>query len=224
MELTILMPCLNEENTIAYCIDEALAFLKKSGLSGEILIADNGSSDKSVMLAIKKGARVIAVKKKGYGAALRAGIEAAKGRYIIYADADMSYNFMDCRQIYRSLLLGNALVVGNRFNSYMEKGAMPFLHKYFGVPLLSLLGRLKYHVGVKDFHCGMRGLDKHALERLSFHTTGMEFATEIIAAFSGAGLPISQVDIRFRRDMRSGRSHLRTIRDGFRHLIYIVFN
>ena len=224
MELTILMPCLNEEKTIAYCIDEALAFLKKYGLSGEILIADNGSSDKSVMLAGEKGARVINVKEKGYGAALRAGIKAARGRYIIYADADMSYNFMDCSQIYRSLLLGNALVVGNRFNSYMEKGAMPFSHKFFGVPLLSFLGRLKYRVGVRDFHCGLRGLDKQAVEGLSFHTTGMEFATEIIAAFSGAGLPISQVNIRFRKDKRGGRSHLRTLRDGFRHLIYIAFN
>lgn len=222
MELTILMPCLNEEKTIAYCIEEASSFLVKSGISGEILIADNGSTDYSVQIAKKKGVRVISVKKRGYGAALRGGIRAAKGRYVICGDADMSYNFMDAYQIYNKLVEGNSLVVGNRFNRYMEKGAMPFLHQYFGIPFLSWLGRLRYGVKVKDFHCGLRGICKEDAMKLPLRTSGMEFATEMIAEFAKAKLPIEQVDIRFRKDMRDGKSHLRTIRDGFRHLFYMI--
>lgn len=222
MELTILMPCLNEEKTIAYCIDEASSFLLKTGISGEILVADNGSSDKSVTIARKKGARVICVKQKGYGATLRKGISAAKGRYVIFADCDMSYNFFDCYQIYQKLIRGNVLVVGNRFNRYMEKGAMPFTHQYIGVPLLSFIGRKKYGVNIKDFHCGLRGLDKNIMSNVSLQTTGMEFATELIAVFAKANLPICQVNIRFRKDMRNGKSHVRTIRDGMRHLIYMI--
>ncbi|MGN0437313.1 MAG: glycosyltransferase family 2 protein [Lachnospiraceae bacterium] len=224
MELTILMPCLNEEKTIAYCIDEASSFLLKTGISGEILVADNGSCDKSVTIARKKGARVILVQQKGYGATLRKGIAAAKGRYVIFADCDMSYNFFDCYQIYQRLIQGNALVVGNRFNRYMEKGAMPFSHQYIGVPLLSFIGRKKYGVNIKDFHCGLRGLDKNMMQYVSLQTTGMEFATELIAVFAKAKLPICQVNIRFRKDMRNGKSHIRTIRDGMRHLIYMLIN
>lgn len=223
MELTILMPCLNEEKTIAYCIDEASSFLMKTGISGEILVADNGSSDHSVEIARKKGARVVFVRQKGYGAALRKGIAVAKGRYVIYADGDMSYNFLDCHQIYHKLLQGNALVVGNRFNRYMEKNAMPFSHQYIGIPILSFIGRKKYGVNIKDFHCGLRGLDKKMMQPVSFQTTGMEFATEIIAVFAKAQLPIGQVNIRFRKDMRNSKSHLRTIRDGMRHLCYMIF-
>ena len=223
MELTILMPCLNEEKTIAYCIDEASFFLSKSRISGEILVVDNGSCDQSVAIAKAKGARVIHVKKKGYGAALRTGIKLARGHYIICGDSDMSYDYMDCIKIYNKLLDGNALVVGNRFNNRMEKGAMPFFHQYFGVPLLSFLGRWKYHVTVRDFHCGLRGLKKDRMERVHFKTSGMEFATEMIASFAKEGLPIAQVDVHYRKDGRCGKSHLRTLRDGMRHLIFIMF-
>lgn len=222
MELTILMPCLNEEKTIAYCIDEASSFLVRSNISGEILIADNGSTDQSVSIARAKGARVITVKKRGYGSALKGGLKAAKGKYVIYADADMSYNFMDAYQIYNKLVKGNSLVVGNRFNRYMEKNAMPFLHQYFGIPFLSGIGRLVYGVRVKDFHCGLRGVRREDALRLRLGTSGMEFATEIIAAFARAGLPIAQVNVRFRKDMREGHSHLRTVRDGLRHLCYML--
>ena len=222
MELTILMPCLNEEKTIAYCIDEASSFFIQSKISGEILVADNGSTDKTVEIAREKGARVIRVKKRGYGAALRGGIHAARGKYVIYADADMSYNFMDCYPIYRKLKMGYALVVGNRFNSHMEKGAMRVLHQYLEVPFLSLLGRLRYGVPIRDFHCGLRGLQREAAQKLPLQSSGMEFATEIIAAFAKAGMPMTQVNIRFRKDRREGRSHLRTLRDGMRHLIYMA--
>lgn len=224
MELTILMPCLNEERTIAYCIEEASSFLREREIPGEILIADNGSTDHSIEIAREKGARVIEVTEKGYGAALRKGIEASKGKYIIYGDADMSYNFMDSYEIYAKLLEGNSLVVGNRFNSNMEPGAMPFTHRYMGVPFLSWLGRCKYGVMLKDFHCGLRGLNREDAKGLCFKTSGMEFATEIIAVFAKAQLPVKQVDIRFRKDMRGGSSHLRTIRDGLRHLKYIILN
>lgn len=222
MELTILMPCLNEEKTIACCIDDASSFFDKSGISGEILVADNGSTDDSIRIAGEKGARVITVRKKGYGAALMGGIKAARGKYVIFADADMSYQFEDAYQIYKKLVEGNSLVVGNRFNKHMEKGAMSFLHRYFGVPFLSWVGRLRYGVKIRDFHCGLRGLLREDAMELHFRTTGMEFATELIAVFSKAKLPIAQVNIRYRKDRRVGRSHLRTVRDGLRHLFYML--
>ena len=222
MELTILMPCLNEDKTIACCIEEASSFLLKSGISGEILIADNGSTDRSVQIAKTKGARVVFVRQRGYGAALIGGIKAARGRYVIFADADMSYNFMDADQIYQKLLEGSSLVVGNRFNPHMEQGAMPLSHRYFGVPFLSWFGRLKYGVEVKDFHCGLRGLCREDAIKLDLKTPGMEFATELIAAFAKAKLPIAQVDIGYRKDRRDGKSHVRTIRDGLRHLFYMI--
>lgn len=224
MELTILMPCLNEEKTIAYCIEEASSFLMKSNIQGEILVADNGSTDNSVKIARDKGVRVISVKEKGYGATLIAGIKAAKGKYVIFGDGDMSYDFKESQKIYKMLEEGYALVIGNRFNSRMERGAMPFIHKYFGVPLLSMLGRFKYKVSVRDFHCGMRGfLRQDALDG-KLCTSGMEFATEIIAAFAKKEKKIGQVNITYRKDMRNGKSHIRTFRDGFRHLWYIIRN
>lgn len=222
MELTILMPCLNEEKTIARCIDEASSFLLESGISGEILVADNGSIDSSVGIARQRGARVVEVKERGYGAAVAGGIRAAAGKYVIYADADMSYNFKDAGIIYKMLCQGSSLVVGNRFNKHMEKGAMPMLHRYFGVPLLSYIGRKKYRVCVKDFHCGIRGLVREEFCGLSLKTVGMEFATEIIAAYAKADMSVEQVDIRFRCDERDGRSHLRTFRDGLRHLLFML--
>ena len=223
LELTILMPCLNEENTIGECIEKARRYISDKGIEAEILIADNGSTDDSVKIAKKLGARVIKIKKKGYGNALRAGIKAAHGKYVIMGDCDGSYDFYHIDEFVDNLRSGCDLVVGNRLNKYMEKGAMPFTHKYLGVPVLSVMGRIRYKTNVRDFHCGLSGVRRDDAIGLSLNSPGMEFATEIIAAFAGAKLPIAQVNVRFRKDMREGKSHLRTIRDGFRHLRYMLF-
>lgn len=221
-EFTILMPCLNESETLAASISEANKYAAHLGLSYEILIADNGSADNSREIAEKSGARVITVPEKGYGNALRGGISAAKGKYIIMADCDMSYNFANIKEIAEKLRNGADLVMGNRFKGTIEQGAMPFSHRYFGIPLLSLAGRLRFKTDVEDFHCGIRGFDRKKAIALNLKCTGMEFATEIIARFAMAGYKITEVPADLRRDGRSGHSHLRSIRDGLRHLIFIL--
>ena len=222
-ELTILMPCLNEKNALPFAIAEAKECIKKYNLSAEILIADNGSTDGSVGLAESLGARVVQIEPRGYGATLIGGIADAKGKYIIMGDCDGSYNFMDAHKILELLRKGNGLVVGNRFKGGIEKGAMPPLHN-IGVPFLSFLGRIKYGVKIKDFHCGLRGFDKDKALSLSLKSSGMEFATEIIAKFARSGAKICETSTILRKDKRCGKPHLRTFRDGFRHLIYIIKN
>lgn len=224
VEFTILMPCLNEEKTVGYCIREAENAIRQFGLSAEILIADNGSSDASKEIARKNGARVIEVPKKGYGNALIEGIRAAKGRYIIMGDCDKSYNFKEIGRFVRPLRSGKQLVMGNRFAGGIESGAMPFSHRCLGVPLLSMLGRFRYRTKVRDFHCGLRGFDREAALALNLNCGGMEFATEIIGKFAQSGAEIAQVPVTLRRDGRHGRSHLRTIPDGMRHLRYLCRN
>lgn len=215
------MPCLNEERTIVGCIDEAKRFIQKSGVDAEILIVDNGSCDRSVYLAEKNGARVVKAEQKGYGNALRCGIGAAEGEYIIMGDCDGSYDFENLEPFLNALRKGASLVVGNRFLNH-EKGAIPPLHKYFGVPFLSWLGRVKYRCSICDFHCGLRGINAADFKRTELVCGGMEFATEMIAAASRAGYTMCNVPTFFRRDGRVGKSHLRTWRDGMRHLIYIL--
>jgi len=223
IELTILMPCLNEEKTIGFCIDEARRFIDRSGISAEILIADNGSSDRSAEIAERMGARVVRVQKKGYGNALIGGINAAYGKYIIMGDCDMSYDFYHLDLFVQKLRDGNALVMGNRFKGGIEKGAMPFSHKYFGVPALSLAGRIRYGTSVGDFHCGIRGFDREKALSLGLKCEGMEFATEIIARFVKSGVKIAEIPVPLRRDGRNAKSHLRSIPDGLRHLNFILF-
>lgn len=222
MELTILMPCLNEEKTIESCIKAAKQFIDKNKLVAEILIADNGSTDQSANLAKKLGARVIHIGKKGYGSALRAGIEAARGKYIIMGDCDMSYDFVHLEPFLEALRQGNALVMGNRFKGGIQKGAMPPLHRYFGVPLLSFVGRIVYEVKISDFHCGQRGFDREAILSLHLNTNGMEFATEMIGAFARSDFKIAEIPVVLNKDCRDGKSHLRTFRDGFRHLDFML--
>ena len=221
-ELTILMPCLNEAASIGFCIDEARAFLESRGIDGEILIADNGSTDGSREIAIAHGARIANISEPGYGSAIIGGISAAQGKYIIMGDSDASYDFSNLDSFVEKLRQGYHLVVGNRYAN-IEKGAMPFAHRYIGVPLLSMLGRLKYHVEIKDFHCGLRGFDKQAAEMLKLSCPGMEFSTEIIGKFAASGAKITQLPTVLRRDRRNGKPHLRTIRDGWRHLCFILF-
>lgn len=221
-EFTILMPCLNEKKSLAFCISEAQSFIRRTGAAAEILVADNGSTDGSRRIAWACGARVVRVKKRGYGSAVTAGIRAACGNYVILSDCDGSYNFSDAGRILKALRGGAALVVGNRFRGGIEKGAMPFLHRYVGVPLLSALGRRCYGVPIGDFHCGLRGFDRRKTLRLGLTCSGMEFATELIGRFAGTGERICEVPVTLRCDQRGGRSHLRTFRDGFRHLVLLL--
>lgn len=222
VEFTILMPCLNEEKTIAACVSEAVRGAEGLGLSYEILIADNGSTDSSAETARSLGARVVTVSEKGYGSALIGGIRAAKGKYIIMADCDMSYDLEHIEGFVSHLRDGAALVMGNRFKGRIEKGAMPFHHRYFGVPLLSLAGRLRYGTFVGDFHCGIRGFDREKALSLGLRAKGMEFSTELIGRFAAAGMRIDEIPADLRCDGRNGRSHLRSIRDGFRHLFFML--
>ena len=223
LELTVLMPCLNEARSLAFCIEEAKACIQKHGISAEILIADHGSTDGSQQIAEKCGARVVTVSETGYGAALRGGILSAKGKYIIMGDCDGSYDFSHIPHFLSKLRLGFSLVVGNRFLGGIEKGAMPLSHK-LGVPFLSALARLRYRVRIGDFHCGLRGFDREAALSLGLRHSGMEFATEIIARFAESGAPVCEIPTMLRRDKRGTRSHLRTIRDGCRHLKFILLN
>lgn len=220
-ELTILMPCLNEEKTLADCISEAKKFIASSGIETEILIADNGSEDSSVEIAKENGARVVSVKEKGYGNALRGGIAEAAGKYIIMGDCDKSYDFEHLEAFVCALENGASIVVGNRFSG-MQKGAMPFWHRHLGVPFLSWLGRVRFRCSIYDFHCGLRGINKEDFKKLDLRCSGMEFATEMIAKASRAGYLMSQVPVFYRCDGRGGKSHLRTVRDGLRHICYIL--
>ena len=222
VEFTILMPCLNEEKTLGECIRQARRGAEKQGISYEILIADNGSEDSSREIAEKCGARVVVVPEKGYGSALIGGIKAARGRYIIIGDCDLSYDFTNLEGFVRGLREGADLVMGNRFKGKIEKGAMPFMHRYFGVPLLSFIGRVRYKTDMGDFHCGIRAFDREKVLALGLSCTGMEFATEIIGKFAMSGAMIKEIPADLRCDGRNGRSHLRSIRDGFRHLFLMM--
>lgn len=222
VELTVLMPCLNEAETVGVCVEKALGFLTSSDIRGEVLVADNGSTDGSQELARQAGARVVDVPDRGYGAALRGGIRSARGRYIIMGDADDSYDFERLEGFVGRLRAGDQLVMGNRFQGGIEPGAMPVLHRVVGNPVLSWLGRLFFRVPVGDFHCGLRGFDRASVERLGLHTTGMEFASEMVVASALAGYTISEVPTTLRQDGRSRPPHLRSFRDGWRHLRFLL--
>lgn len=222
MEFTVLMPCLNEASSLEFCINEAKECIDRLGLDAEIVIADNGSTDGSTDIAARNGARVVAVEHKGYGSALMGGINAASGRYIIMGDSDGSYDFSRLDLFVGALRDGYSLAVGNRFAGGIEKGAMPLSHR-LGVPLLSALARWRFKAPIGDFHGGLRAFDRQSALSLGLRCTGMEFATEMIAAFAKSGARICDVPIILRRDKRGRRSHLRTVRDGFRHLYYILF-
>jgi hypothetical protein len=222
MELTILMPCLDEAATVARCVEKAGRFLERAAIAGEVLIADNGSSDGSVALAEAAGARVIHVPERGYGAALRAGIDAARGKYVIMGDADDSYDFGRLEPFVEKLREGFPLVMGNRFKGGIRPGAMPALHRYLGNPVLSSVGRLFFHTGVGDFHCGLRGFDRERILSLGLRTPGMEFASELVVKAALAGWQIAEVPIILSPDGRGRPSHLRSWHDGWRHLRFLL--
>ncbi|MBN2261950.1 MAG: glycosyltransferase family 2 protein [Prolixibacteraceae bacterium] len=221
-ELTILMPCLNEELTLGKCIERALRGIISNALIAEILVADNGSTDHSVAIAESMGARVVHVKEKGYGNALRAGIEAAKGKYIIMGDSDCSYDFEAIGPFMEKLREGYDLVMGNRFKGGIKKGAMPFLHRYLGNPVLSFIGRLFFGSSIGDFHCGLRGFNRQAICQLRLSTAGMEFASEMVVKASLNRLNICEVPAVLYPDERGRLPHLRTWRDGWRHLRFLL--
>ncbi|HEY7199249.1 MAG TPA: glycosyltransferase family 2 protein [Candidatus Dormibacteraeota bacterium] len=220
--VSVVMPCLNEAETLAACIDEALGALGEAGLAGEVVVADNGSTDGSPEIARARGARVIHVAVRGYGSALRAGIMAARGRYVVMGDADASYDFRSIPAFVDKLREGHDLVVGNRFRGGIEPGAMPPLHRWLGNPVLSFLGRLFFRSRIGDFHCGMRAFTRDAFERMHLQTSGMEFASEMIIASTLLGQRIAEVPTVLRPDGRSRRPHLRTWRDGWRHLRFML--
>lgn len=223
-ELTILMPCLNEAETIATVVRKAMAYLADSGIVGEVLVADNGSSDGSQALAAALGARVIGVPVRGYGAALIAGIDAALGRFVIMGDADDSYDFTALDPFVEKLRGGSDLVMGNRFTGGVKPGAMPALHRYLGNPVLSQIGRSFFKIPIGDFHCGLRGFSREAILRLDLSNTGMEFASEMVVKASMRGLAIAEVPTVLSPDGRSRPPHLRTWRDGWRHLRFLLLH
>jgi len=211
-ELTILMPCLNEAETLATCVTKARGFLERSGIDGEVLIADNGSTDGSPDIATTLGARVAHVEERGYGAALLGGIRAAHGRFVIMADADDSYDFSRLDGFVEKLRAGYDLVMGNRFRGGILPGAMPPMHRYLGNPVLTGIGRLFFRSPSGDFHCGLRGFNKAAIERLDMQTMGMEFASEMVVKATLHGLRIAEVPTTLSPDGRSRPPHLRNWR------------
>jgi hypothetical protein len=221
-ELSIVMPCLNEAETLATCIRKAQRFLAEHGVAGEVIVADNGSSDGSQQIARGLGARVVDVPERGYGSALHGGISAARGRYVILGDSDDSYDFSELGPFLERLRAGDALVMGNRFEGRILPGAMPPLHRYLGNPVLSALGRLFFHSPVGDFHCGLRAVNRAAYDTIAPTTSGMEYASELVIKATLAGLPISEVPIVLHPDGRSRPPHLRSWRDGWRHLRFML--
>jgi glycosyltransferase involved in cell wall biosynthesis len=222
LDLTILMPCLNEAETLAICVRQAAQAIHDSGVRGEVVVADNGSVDGSLEIAAAEGARVVNVSTRGYGAALIAGIEAAHGKYIMMADADASYHFEHLPRFLPKLDEGYDLVMGNRFAGAIEPGAMPPLHRYLGNPVLSTIGRVFFRIPVRDFHCGLRAFRRDAILKLNLRTTGMEFASEMVVKASLAGLRMTEVPTTLSPDGRSRPPHLRSWRDGWRHLRFLL--
>ncbi len=222
LELSIVMPCLNEAETLATCIVKAQRSLVELGVRGEVVIADNGSTDGSQGIARDLGARIADVPAKGYGAALSGGMHAARGRYVIMGDADDSYDFTNLGPFLERLRAGDDLVMGNRFAGGIEAGAMPKLHRYLGNPVLTALGRLLFRSPCGDFHCGLRGVRRDAVLALDLRTTGMEYASEMVVKATLYDLAISEVPTTLSPDGRSRPPHLRTWHDGWRHLRFLL--
>lgn len=221
LELTILLPCLNEAETLEVCITKAKKFLNDNKIDGEVLISDNGSTDGSIEIAKDGGARVVHAPEKGYGNALKYGCENAYGKYVIMGDADDSYDFLNLMPFLEKLREGYDLVMGNRFKGGIEKDAMPWLHRYIGNPVLSFVGRLFFKSSIGDFHCGLRGYNRERMQQLKLKTTGMEYASEMVVMSEINGYRISEVPTTLKKDGRSRAPHLRSFRDGWRHLKFL---
>ena len=222
LELTIVLPCLNEAETVGTCVAKAVKWLRESGVAGEVIVADNGSTDDSPELAREAGARVVTVRRKGYGNALLRGIRASRSTYVLMADADDSYDLENLSPFLEQLRAGCDLVMGNRFAGGIEPGAMPWLHRRIGNPVLSFIGRFFFKCPAHDFHCGLRGFTKVAFERMELQTTGMEFASEMVIKSTLRKFKITEVPITLHPDGRSRPPHLKPWRDGWRHLRFML--
>ena len=220
--LSIVIPALNEEKTIGICVRKALNSIKKLGVEGEVIVADNGSEDDTERVAIEAGARIVRVKEKGYGAAYRHSIPYTEGNFIIIGDGDDSYNFNEIGPFYRKLEQGYEFVIGNRFKGRIEKGAMPFLHRYFGTPVITGIMNLFFKVGIGDTNCGMRAFTRSAYESMELSTSGMEFATEMAIKASLVGLKMCEIPCNLYRDKRDHPPHLNTWSDGWRYLRFML--
>jgi len=222
LELSVILPCLNEAETVATCVGKAVATLQRLGIAGEVLVIDNGSSDGSPELAERAGARVVHETRKGYGSALMRGAEEARGRFIVMADADDSYDLTDLERFVAEMRRGAELVMGTRMRGEIKPGAMPWLHRYVGNPVLSGILNLLFRSPISDAHCGMRGFTKDAYRRMQLQTTGMEFASEMVIKAVLGGLRIAEIPITLYPDGRSRPPHLRSFRDGWRHLRFML--
>ncbi len=222
IELSVVMPCLDESATVGSCVKKALGAMEQLGIRGEVIVADNGSTDGSQRIAAEHGAMVVPVQLRGYGSALHGGIEAARGQFILMGDADESYDFTQLEGFVSKLREGYDLVMGNRFQGGILPGAMPPLHRYLGNPVLTGIGRLFFKSPVGDFHCGLRAFRKDAIERLELRTLGMEFASEMVVKATAFGLRITEIPTTLSPDRRDRAPHLRTWRDGWRHLRFLL--
>jgi glycosyltransferase involved in cell wall biosynthesis len=222
VEVSVVIPCLNEANSIGICISKALGAFGAAGLRGEVIVADNGSTDGSIEIAEKLGARVVRVEARGYGSALRAGIAAARGAFIVMGDADDSYDFSDVPRFVEKWRQGNDVVMGNRFRGEIKPGAMPWHHKYLGNPVLSSLLNVFFRSGIGDSHCGMRGFTRAVYDRMDLRSTGMEFASEFVIKAAQLGASIAEIPITLWPDKRGRPPHLRSFRDGWRHLRFML--
>ena len=222
VEVSVVIPCLNEANSLAYCVDKARKALQEAGLSGEVVVADNGSTDGSIEIAEEHGARVIRVTQRGYGAALRAGIAGARGPFIIMGDADDSYDFSDVPRFVEKLREGNDIVLGNRFRGEIKPGAMPPLHRYFGNPGLTAVLNTLFHAHIGDGYCGMRGFTRGLYDRLDLRSSGMEFALEMVIKSAQIGARMAEIPIVLWPDKRGRAPHLRSFRDGWRSLRFML--
>jgi len=222
VEVSIVMPCLNEAATLASCIRKAQTAIAKDGLAAEIIVADNGSTDASPTIARALGARLVVAEQRGYGAALQAGIAAARGQYVIIGDADDSYDFSAIGPFVAMLRQGSDLVMGNRFRGGIDKGAMRWSHRFIGNPVLTAIGRFLFGIRIGDFHCGLRAFRKDAYELMGLRTTGMEFASEMVIKAGLKRMRMDEVPIVLHKDGRNRPPHLRTWRDGWRHLRFML--
>ena len=222
IELSIIMPCLNEAETLEVCVRKALAYLDRSGITGEVIVGDNGSTDGSQDIALRCGASVVDIPLRGYGAALYGATLAARGKYIVMGDSDDSYDFSNLDPFVAKLREGYDLVMGNRFAGGIKLGAMPWKNRYIGNPILSTIGKMLFRCPAGDFHCGLRGYSKEAFTRMDLRTTGMEFASEMVIKATLNRMKITEVPTTLSPDGRSRPPHLRPYRDGWRHLRFML--
>lgn len=222
MDLSVVIPCLNEEKSIGICIEKCFNSFDKLGISGEVIVVDNGSTDDSAEISRNKGARVVSYSEKGYGNALRYGFKNCSGQYILMADGDNTYDFLEIPLLWKKLEPDVCMVTGSRLRGCIEKGAIPLLNRYLGTPVLTLVMNLLYGTKISDSQCGMRLLKKECLDNIEFKTTGMEFASELFVEFTKHKFKITETPISFHKDVEGRIPHLRPWRDGWRHLKYLI--